>query len=102
MTNFHDRLIEIAEIDQGGGYEWDEWHAYYDPETRMYYTGSGGGCSCDYYEIEQYVDESNGLHSKSDVLGSLNSYADESCLDVRIEASKAQAKIMDFNPKKGK
>ena len=27
MTNFHDRLIEIAEIDQGGGYEWDERHA---------------------------------------------------------------------------
>ena len=100
MTNFHDRLIEIAEIDQGGGYEWDEWHAYYDPETRMYYTGEGAGCSCDYYEITQYVDASNGLHSKSDVLNSLNFYADESYRNIRIEASKAQARIMDFNPKK--
>lgn len=98
---FHERLIEFAIIDQGGGYEWNEWHAYYDPETRLYYTGAGAGCSCDYYELEEAVDQSNGLHSKADVLRSLNSYADESYYDIRKEAAVATSKVMSFTPPKG-
>ena len=98
---FHERLIEFATIDQGGGYEWDEWHAYYDPETRLYYTGEGAGCSCDYYDIREAVDQSNGLHSRADVLASLNRYADESYDNIRKEAAVTASKVMSFTPPKG-
>lgn len=61
MSKFHDGLIEIAYVDSGESYEWDVDAAYYHPGRRMYYHGSGSGCSCNYYEVESAVSESGGL-----------------------------------------
>lgn len=38
--------IPVTSIDIGGGYDWEEFHAWYSPSARLYYYGSGGGCSC--------------------------------------------------------
>lgn len=51
--------IPVTSIDLGGGYEWEEFHAWYSPSARLYYYGSGSGCSCnsfadDYHQLEDF------------------------------------------------
>lgn len=38
--------VPVTSIDLGTGYEWEEFHAWYSPQSRLYYYGSGSGCSC--------------------------------------------------------
>ena len=103
MNNFYDRLIEITSVLDGENYEWAEWHAYYDPATRKYFAGSDAGCSCNDYEIEYAVNESEGLHSKQDVLRSLKAwvgvYRDDDSMQRQYE--NARRAIHLWTPPKG-
>lgn len=101
MSAFTDRLIEIDYLDRSYPYEWDEWHAYYDPQTRMYFTGVGAGCSCDYYDEEDLVDESNGL-TREAVLREADEYASGEYGEAISPSDllETKAKIRTFTPPK--
>ena len=64
MSKFHDGLVKITQVNSGEMYEWSLDKAYYHPERRMYYHGSGSGCSCNHYEVESAVSESDGLRKE--------------------------------------
>ncbi|QPL14175.1 hypothetical protein SEA_MORRILL_21 [Microbacterium phage Morrill] len=38
--------VEVIDVDLGGGYDWDEFHAWYSPSQRVFYYASDSGCSC--------------------------------------------------------
>lgn len=42
-------FVPVVDVNYGGGYEWDEFHAWYSPSRRRYFWASGSGCSCDYF-----------------------------------------------------
>lgn len=101
MSEFHDRLVHIAGIFDGG-FDWSEWHAYYDPVSRMFYAGEDAGCSCNEYEIEYAVDQANGLHDRADLLGRLNAWVGSERWRER-EAAEVRAEILQFQrPKEGR
>lgn len=46
-----DNFIEVASWYRPElWYEWDEWHAYYDPSRKVFVVGAGSGCSCNAYD----------------------------------------------------
>lgn len=99
MSEFHDRLIEIDYLVTGGGWDWADWHAYWDPVTRMYFVGFDAGCSCNDYDIEYSVDQSEGLHSKTDVIRRLNDWLGDD-LSHEADAGEVRANILKFQPPK--
>jgi len=49
----------VVSIDLGESYSWEEFHAWYSPSKRVFYYGSGSGCSCnsfrdDYRRAEDF------------------------------------------------
>lgn len=38
--------LPVVTMDDGGGYDWQTFHAWYSPHARRYFWGSGAGCSC--------------------------------------------------------
>lgn len=45
LNNLRERSIALPEMGYSD-YEWEEFEAYYDPITRMFYWVEGSGCSC--------------------------------------------------------
>lgn len=41
-----EKLVTVIEDGTGGGYEWDEFVAYWHPEKHRFFYVSGSGCSC--------------------------------------------------------
>lgn len=102
MSKFHDELVPITYVNTNrASWEWGEWNAYYHPSNRKYYVGEDGGCSCNWYEIEEAVDESEGLHSKQDLLNRLRQVptGTEEYVARPEDISRAQQDIRDFDPK---
>lgn len=38
--------VHVASIDEGGGYDWTEFHAFWSPTDRRYFWAGDAGCSC--------------------------------------------------------
>lgn len=47
-------FVPVVSVDFGGGYDWDEFHAWYSPSRRVYFWTSGAGCSCNSISDEIY------------------------------------------------
>lgn len=47
-------FIDVVDVDFGGGYDWDEFHAWYSPSKRRYFWAEGSGCSCSYFGEDLY------------------------------------------------
>lgn len=74
MSNYDDGLTELGFCDAGSGYDWDEFHAWYDEAARIFYWHSEGGCSCSYFgDSTERSDLSFG--SKQDAIAALKEWA---------------------------
>jgi hypothetical protein len=50
--------VEVAKLDDQGGYEWTDFNAFYSPAARRYFWHGDSGCSCNSW--------SDGLGSAAD------------------------------------
>jgi len=69
--------VGVVDVDLGGGYDWNEFHAFYSPSRRIYFYGSESGCSCDsfssYYWSEDQWQQAT---SKQELMAAINRYFD--------------------------
>ncbi|UOE45916.1 DUF7574 domain-containing protein [Agromyces larvae] len=75
----------VADFDDGGGYDWTTWVAWYSPSRRRYFIASGSGCSCnslsqDIYTIEDFT----ALASKEAVKEDLRTFIAGRCEGWRV------------------
>ena len=66
----------VAEVDDGGGYEWTTLRVYYSPSARRYFWHGDNGCSCNRWtdDVESAEDFGNG--SRVDALNALRRFAE--------------------------
>lgn len=55
-------LVRVVRLGNGGGYDWDEFRAYYSPSRRRYFWLAQSGCSCNSFgdRVGSIEDLSNG------------------------------------------
>lgn len=70
-----EQMVLVAEATKGGGYDWDDFYAYYHTGRKRYYYVYGSGCSC---------------NSISDGMDSLADFMDVSTQDELIRAFKRE------------
>lgn len=77
--------VVVAELSDGGGYEWTEFKAYYSPSARHYFWYGDSGCSCNSWDnyISCDGDFENG--SRDDVLRAWQSFAEQYTYDFTTE-----------------
>lgn len=83
-------FVPVASVSFGGGYDWDEFHAWYSPSRRMFFWASGSGCSCNSIgdDICSVDDLENG-RDRRDVMAAIGRYFDDRYGDKpgdRVEA----------------
>lgn len=93
-------FVEVVDVDFGGGWEWDEFHAWYSPSKRRYFWSYGAGCSCNSWGDELYKidDLSNG--SKADLERALRSYLDDAYNVRASDVLDAVRQVKTFRPSK--
>lgn len=91
--------VPVVDVDLGGGYEWDEFHAWYSVSERVYYWGSGSGCSCDSFtdNFHSVGDFANG-RGRAEVMAALTSYFADHYTPYPQEAVRALYTVNAFNP----
>lgn len=72
----------VTSLDDGGGYDWTTWAAWYSPSKRQYFVASGSGCSCndlstDVRRLEDFETNS----SKEELKRSLRAFCDDNFYD---------------------
>lgn len=78
---FRDKYVELIDhieyvgsYSVGEMYEWDEFHALYDPHTKEYVWLSGAGCSCNWLSDAYHHPQDLRRGPKSAVLNALREY----------------------------
>lgn len=94
--------VPVVSVDLGGGYDWDEFHAWYSPTERRYFWGSGSGCSCnsfddDFYNLSDFEDG-----DRPALMAAIGRYFDEQYLNHPQERVRALAEANAFNPQEKK
>lgn len=88
----------VTSLDDGGGYDWTTWAAWYSPSKRQYFVASGSGCSCN--DLSEYYPrfEDFETHSTKDGLKrSLRSFRDDNFYDDRPGLMDQIAAINSFS-----
>ena len=93
-------FVDVVDVDFGGGYEWDEFHAWYSPSKRRYFWAEGSGCSCNYFGEDLYKLDDFSSGSKSDLESGLRSYLDEAYSARPADVLDAVAKVKTFRASK--
>lgn len=44
--------VEVAQLGDGGGYDWCDFNAFYSPSARRYFWHGDRGCSCNSWQDE--------------------------------------------------
>lgn len=67
----------VLSIDEGGGYDWTSFEAFYSPSARKFFWVSGAGCSCDSIGSDVYsvADFENG--DRDALARSIRSFAED-------------------------
>lgn len=93
-------LVPVTSVNLGGGYDWDEFHAWYSPSRRVYYWASDSGCSCNSFGdgLDSIDDFENG-RSRADVMAGANRYFDDQDTNPAQERVRVLHEINSFNEK---
>lgn len=92
--------VPVVSVDIGGGYDWDEFHAWYSPSARKYFWGSGSGCSCNSFSQEFYGPEDFSNGNRDALKSALGLYFDETYLNHNEERVRALSAVRDFRTPK--
>lgn len=84
--------IEVL-IHEVGGYDWDSFHSWLDPETGKFYWYEDGGCSCNgpLDMVSEVGDLSVG--SKDELIRAYKRFADQSYYFTEDEKASAEYEI---------
>lgn len=67
-----DKMVTVTESGTGGGYEWDEFFAYWHPERRRFFYVSASGCSCNSISDGIYsLDDFESVATKEELVAAL-------------------------------
>lgn len=99
MSELTDRLIEVAFTDLGQMYGWDVWAAYFDPATGLYYTATGFGCSCSWFDVEHDLDEVP-VRTRDELVSSLTRWAGDEAHEPDVREAVATIRAWK-KPKEG-
>jgi hypothetical protein len=92
--------VPVTSIDLGGGYDWEEFHAWWSPSARLFYYGSGSGCSCNSFSDDyRKVDDFSYTPRKEEVRAAARRFVDgsyRSARDVFQARNDAMADIAAF------
>lgn len=91
--------VPVTSVDLGGGYDWDEFHAWYSPSARRYFWGSGSGCSCnsfsdDFYNVSDFEDG-----DRPALMAAVGRYFDGQYLNRPMERVTALSDVNGFDPR---
>lgn len=91
--------LPVVEVDLGGGWDWEEFHAWYSPTARRYFWGSGSGCSCDSFtdDFRSVGDFENG--DRPALMAALNRYFDAMYTQKPQERVRALTEANAFDPR---
>ena len=92
--------VPVVTMDDGGGYDWTTFHAFYSPAERRYFWAGGAGCSCNYWgeDISSVGDFENG--DRPALMAALRRFAEEHDYTFRAtDLVDALTEANAFNPK---
>ncbi len=90
--------VPVAAIDWGGGYDWEEFHSFYNPSARQFFWVSGSGCSCDSIADNARTVGDFEHGDRAALIRAINAFADESYRQVAKDVVGAHAAVMAFRP----
>lgn len=93
--------VSVVSIDEGGGYDWAEFHSWYSPVARRYFWGSGAGCSCNYFAegFSGFGDFASG--DRPALMAAIREFADDHGYRIRpTELVDALMAANAFDPRK--
>lgn len=90
-------FVPVVSVDFGGGYDWDEFHAWYSPSRRVFFWTSGAGCSCNSISDDIYsIDDLENGRERADVMAAVRSYFDGRYDDKPGDRVEALAEVNAF------
>lgn len=87
----------VVTLDNGGGYDWHTFHAFYSPADGHYYWRGGNGCSCNHWGEDIYTVGDFEVGSRAELTRAISRFADDSYGIIKpSEAIDATAKVRRF------
>ena len=95
-------FVEVVYASPGGGYEWEEFAAWYDTVSRRFFWSWQSGCSCYGFEFESLGELENG--DRNALIRTAKEYAENCSFISDAQRSDHKAALVqaitNFNPSK--
>lgn len=90
----------VSVVEMGsGGYEWNEFKAFYSPSQRMYFWKGDSGCSCNSWDDDVYSQSDLENGDKDSLLRAWERYAKDNSYEYSIQDYQdGVSKIKAFSP----